>query len=134
MSRRDMLWFGSAGAAVWGATTLFYLAFAQRVIEQDFWIYTLNAALVAAALLLFFELTARFRHTPPSFKPRAALAFSAPGLAGAGIVALAFANLARHASLGRYIALLLVAYGILIALTFEKTRAAPARDSDRSGA
>lgn len=134
MSKRDVLWFAAVGAAVWAAASLFYLAFARRVIEQDFWIYTLNAALVAAALVLFFELTARVRATSQALKPRAALAFCAPGLAGAGGLTLAFSSLAPHASLGRYLALLLVAYAILVALTFEKSRGAPARGSGRKAA
>jgi hypothetical protein len=134
VSRQDALWFGSSGALVWGAASLFYLAFAQGVIERDFWIYAMNAGLVAVALVLLFEIVIRLRAAPPGLRPRAALTFSAPGVAGAILLAANLSRLAPQASPGRYVALLLVAYRILIALAVEKTRAVRARGSDRKAA
>ena len=121
MTKQDGLWFGMSGAVVWAAASLFYLAFARGVIEHAFWIYALNAALVAGALLLFFEIIVRLRPAAP--RRPAALAFGAPGLVGGVLLAAGLANLAPSfsaASPGRYAALLLVAYGVLIALAFEK--------------
>ena len=134
MSRRDVIWFGSAGALVWVAASLFYLAFAHGVIEHDFWLYALNVALVAAALVLFFEFVVRLRVTAPGLRRRAVLVFSAPGLAGAILLAAALPSLAPQASSGRYVALLLVAYGVLVALALEKATAARARGSGRKAA
>ena len=134
MSRGDVIWFGSAGALVWAVASLFYLAFARGLIEHDFWLYSLNAALVAAALVLFFEFVARLRITPPELRRPAVLVFSAPGLGGAILLAAALPSLAPQASAGRYVALLLVAYGVLAALALEKATAARAKGSGRKAA
>ena len=123
MSKQDAFWFGIVGAVVWTAATLFYAAFARGVIEQAFWFYALNAALVAAATAMFFHLTARLRHLPKRMRITAALVYAAPGLAGAAALLLNFAKFLPHlppASLGRYGALVLVAYALLITLAAEK--------------
>ena len=77
MSKQDGMWFGLAGALVWGAATLFYVVFAKGVIEHAFWFYVVNAALVAMALGLFFHITARFLATPRRHRRLAALTFAA---------------------------------------------------------
>lgn len=123
MSKQDGLWFGAAGALVWGAATLFYVAFARGVIEQGFWFYALNAVLVAAATAMFFQLTARLRHLPRRRRVIAALVYAAPGVLGACALAVNFARLLPSMppeSVGRYATLVLLAYAVLIAQALEK--------------
>lgn len=129
MSKEDSFYFALAGALVWGAATLFYAAFAGGLIEQAFWFYALNAALVTAASAFFFYLTARLRHLPPRRRPFAALAFAAPGVLGSTAVILNFQILMPGLppeSLGRYGAFVVVAYSALLALCLERP-AKPAR-------
>lgn len=123
MSKQDSLWCALAGMVVWAAATLFYAAFARGVIEQAFWFYVLNAALTATALFFFFQMTARIRRLPRRRRPAAATAFSAPGLLGALVVMAFFHKLMPDMppeSLGRYGALVVVAYGALFALALER--------------
>ena len=131
MSKQDGLWFGLAGALVWGAATLFYVVFAKGVIEHAFWFYVVNAALVAMALGLFFHITARFLATPRRRRRLAALIFTAPGLVGAMLLGLNFSRLLPHLppeSHGRYIALVLASYAMMMVLALEpKPRKASAR-------
>jgi hypothetical protein len=123
VSKQDGLWFGAVGALVWGAATLFYVAFARGVIEQAFWFYALNAVLVAAATAMFFQLTARLRHLPRRRRVIAALIYAAPGVLGACALAVNFAKLLPAMppeSVGRYATLVIVAYALLIAQAMEK--------------
>lgn len=123
MSKEDSFWFAIAGAVVWLASTLFYAAFAGGLIERAFWFYTLNAALVAAAIAFFFHVTARLRRLPQRRRGPAALAFSAPGLAGSILVLALFDTLLPDLppeSLGRYGAFVVVAYGVLAVLALER--------------
>lgn len=123
MSKEDSFWFAVAGAVVWSAATLFYAAFAGGLIEQAFWFYALNAALVAIAIAFFFHLTARLRRLPQRRRTPAALAFSAPGLVGSILVMALFDSLMPDLppeSLGRYGALVVVAYGALAVLALER--------------
>ncbi|WP_421935092.1 DUF5367 family protein [Phenylobacterium sp.] len=131
MSKQDGMWFGLAGALVWGAATLFYVVFARGVIEHAFWFYVVNAALVAMALGLFFHITLRFLRTPRRQRRLAALIFAAPGLTGAMLLGLNFSKLLPQLppeSLGRYTALVLVGYAIMMVEALEpKPRKASAR-------
>ncbi|MDO8900846.1 MAG: DUF5367 family protein [Phenylobacterium sp.] len=123
MSKEDSFWFAVAGAVVWLAATLFYAAFAGGLIEQAFWFYTLNAALVASAIAFFFHLTARLRRLPQRWRAPAALAFGVPGLAGSILVLALFDTLMPELppeSLGRYGAFVVVAYGVLALLALER--------------
>ena len=123
MSKEDSFWFAVAGAVVWGAATLFYAAFAGGLIEQAFWFYVLNAALVASAIGFFFHLTVRLRRLSQRWRAPAALAFSAPGLAGSIVVMALFESLMPDLppeSLGRYGAFVVVAYGVLALLALER--------------
>ena len=132
MSKQDGIWFGLAGALVWAAATLFYVVFARGLIEHDFWFYVVNAALIAAALTLFFHITLRFVQTPRRQRRLAALVFAAPGLVGAMLVGLNFSHLLPQLppeSLGRYTALVLVSYGLMMFQALEPRRkTASARD------
>ena len=132
MSKQDGMWFGLAGALVWGAATLFYVVFAKGVIEHAFWFYVVNAALVALALGLFFHVTARFLATPRRHRRLAALTFTAPGLVGAMLLGLNFSTLLPQLppeSHGRYVALVLVSYAMMMVQALEsKPRKAPARN------
>lgn len=125
------MWFGLAGALVWGAATLFYVVFAKGVIEHAFWFYVVNAALVAMGLGLFFHITARFLATPRRQRRMAALIFAAPGLVGAMLLGLNFSRLVPHLppeSLGRYTALVLVSYAMMMVQALEpKSRKAVAK-------
>ncbi|MDP1875288.1 DUF5367 family protein [Phenylobacterium sp.] len=124
MSKEDSFWFAIAGGVVWLAATLFYAAFAGGLIEQAFWFYVLNAALVASAIAFFFHLTMRLRRLPLRRRAPAALAFSAPGLAGAILVMALFDTLMPDLppeSLGRYGAFVVVAYGVLALLALERS-------------
>lgn len=123
VSKQDGLWFGAAGILVWALSTVFYAAFATAVIEHAFWFYVVNVVLIAGAFLGFFHLTARFRRTPKRRQPLAALVYAAPGLGGALLVAMNYATLLpglQPESLGRYGALVLVSYGLLLAMALER--------------
>ena len=131
MSKQDGMWFGLAGALVWGAATLFYVVFAKGVIEHAFWVYVVNAALVAMALGLFFHITVRFLATPRRHRRLAALIFAAPGLVGAMLLGLNFSTVLPQLppeSHGRYIALVLVSYALMMVQALEpKPKRASAR-------
>ena len=131
MSKQDGMWFGLAGALVWGAATLFYVVFAKGVIEHAFWFYVVNAALVAMALGLFFHITARFLATPRRHRRLAALTFAAPRLLESILLARNFSALLPQLppeSHGRYIALVLVSYAMMMAQALEpKPKRASAR-------
>ena len=124
MSKEDSFWFAVTGSVVWIAATLFYAAFAGGLIEQAFWFYVLNAALVASAIAFFFHVTARLRRLSLRRRRAAALAFSAPGLLGSILVLALFKTLLPNLppeSLGRYGAFVVVAYGVLAVLALERS-------------
>lgn len=131
MSKQDGMWFALAGALVWGAATLFYVVFARGVIEHAFWFYVVNAALVAMALGLFFHITVRFLATPRRRRRLAALIFAAPGLVGAMLLGLNFSTFLPQLppeSHGRYVALVLVSYAMMMVSALETK---PKRNSAR---
>lgn len=124
VSKEDSFWFAVTGSVVWIAATLFYAAFAGGLIEQAFWFYVLNAALVASAIAFFFHVTARLRRLSVRRRGAAALAFSAPGLLGSILVLALFKTLLPNLppeSLGRYGAFVVVAYGVLAVLALERS-------------
>ncbi len=123
VSKEDSFWFAVTGSVVWIAATLFYAAFAGGLIEQAFWFYVLNAALVTSAIAFFFHLTTRLRRLSHRRRAMAALAFSAPGLLGSILVLALFKTVMPDLppeSLGRYGAFVVVAYGVLAVLALER--------------
>ncbi|MDO9248253.1 MAG: DUF5367 family protein, partial [Phenylobacterium sp.] len=112
--------------------TLFYVVFARGVIEHAFWFYVVNAALVAMALGLFFHITVRFLATPRRHRRLAALIFAAPGLVGAMLLGLNFSTVLPQLppeSHGRYVALVLVSYALMMAQALEpRTKRGPAKN------
>ena len=123
MSKLDAFWLVIAGTLTWVAATVFYVTFARNVIEHAFWFYALNALLIGAALTIFYELTIRLRQVFRAARPWAGVFYALPGLAGAAVVTARFQSLFPDLppeSLGRYAALILVGYALMLNSALER--------------
>jgi hypothetical protein len=126
VSKRDGFWFSLAGGLVWISATLAYVNFTGGRIATATWQHSLNIFLAAAALALFFPITARVRRTPTHERALAALAFSAPGLIAAATVAVNFRILLPQFApdaVARYVALALTAYALVLAQAMDRPAA-----------
>lgn len=122
MSKQDVVIFAVAGLLAWLATTLFYAAYGDDLLEKAFWFYALNAFAAAAAATFVFEITARLRRIPRARRLFPALAFALPILAGADLVLANFQKLISNdpISLGRYGAFMVVLLVAIGASVFER--------------
>jgi CHASE2 domain-containing sensor protein len=123
VSKRDGVWFSLAGGLVWISGTLAYLNLTGGRMGAATWPHSLNIFLAAAALALFFPITARVRRTPNPERALAALAFSAPGLIASATVAVNAQVLLPQlapAAIGRYVALALTAYALALAQAIDR--------------
>ena len=123
MSKQDGFWFALAGMLVWISASFAFVAFTRGVVGHAAWQHTLNIALAAAALALFFPITSRVNRTPRKDRMVAALIFSAPGLVCTAMLAVNSDTLLSGIdplALGRYVALALVAYAVFLAQAMDR--------------
>lgn len=119
MSKEDGVIFSFAGLLTWGAVTAFYMAFGGSLLEAAFWFYVLNALLIGGVVIFVFQSLARLRRVPRGRRLLHAAAFALPGLIGGALALTRFADLtpgAQPESVGRYGALLVFAYAVLVAM------------------
>ena len=122
VSKRDGFWFALAGMLVWLSASFAFVAFTRGVVGHASWQHTLNIFLAATALALFFPITSRVNRTPRKDRMLAALIFSAPGLVCTAMLAVNSQDLLPGldpAALGRYVALALAAYTLVLAQAME---------------
>ncbi len=122
MSKQDVAIFAVAGLLAWLATTLFYAAYGDDLLEKAFWFYALNAFGAAAAVTFVFQITARLRRIPRGRRLFPALAFALPVLIGGELVLANFQRLMSddQTSLGRYGAFVVVLLVAIGASVFER--------------
>jgi hypothetical protein len=122
VSKQDVAIFAVAGLLAWLATTLFYAAYGDDLLEKAFWFYALNAFGAAAAVTFVFQITARLRRIPRGRRLFPALAFALPVLIGGELVLANFQRLMSddQTSLGRYGAFVVVLLVAIGASVFER--------------